>query len=268
MGRNSIILILLFAVFVLVGCRSSKTASVVAKADVEHIKSLLAVDGSPVGVSAKMKLAADVDGKTVSSSGNFKAKKGAGVQFSIVPLGLFEAARVEFLPCYVQYINKMDAEYSQLNYAGVAQLGELGINYELLEAVLLNGIYVPSNMSVDDFLATISVTRDGGAMLVSNVMNNITYEYYIDERTGLLIKSVGTYRNGANVSCVYGDFQPLGERMFPASVELSLGGADKQLKLRLSLSKIRENGEFKATTPSASYKKVTPASLLKLFGEK
>lgn len=265
--KNKTILLLLFFVLLLAGCKSSKDAtSTMGKVNLQQIKSLPAVSGGMEGVAARMKLSAVIDGRTLSSAGNLKVKKGSGVQLSITPLGLFEAARVEFLPLYVQYINKLEGEYSKMNYSDVSLLQELGISYALLESVFLNGIYIPSAMSIDEVLKDVSVVNAGGATVITDKMNDITYEYYIDDATGLLVKSVGTYKNGTSVTCVYGDFKQVGERYFPAVIELSLGGINKVVKLSFMLSKIKENGALTPTSPSASYKKVAPSAFLKILG--
>lgn len=265
--KNKTILQLLFFVLLLAGCKSSKdVTSATGKVNLQQIKNLPAVSGGMEGVAAKMKLSAVIDGKTLSSAGNLKVKKGCGVQLSITPLGLFEAARVEFLPLYVQYINKLEGEYARINYSDVSILQELGITYALLESVFLNGIYIPSAMNIDEVLKDVSVVSTGGTTVITDKMNDITYEYYIDDATGLLVKSVGTYRNGTSVSCAYGDFKQVGERYFPASIELSLGGANKVMKLSFMLSKIKDNEELNPTLPSSSYKKVAPSAFLKILG--
>lgn len=267
--KNKIVLLLLLAVLILAGCKSSKTASVATKAtEVEQIKKLPAVSDSLAGISARMKLSANINGKSISSAGSIKVKKGGGVRLSITPLGLFEAARVEFLPQSAQYINRLDNEYSQMNYSSVAALQELGLSYSLLESVLLNAIYIPSGMSMNEALAGATLSSGQGAILIVNKMKDVLYEHHIDAATGLLIKSVGIYKNGTSVSCVYDNFQQVGNRSFPASIELALGGSGNPVRLSFSLSKIKENNDFTPTTPPASYKRVAPSSLLKLLGGK
>lgn len=267
--KNNIFLLFMFlAVLLLAGCKSSKTATGMSKAHVEQMKSLPAVSGGLKALSAKMKISVNAGGKPVSSSGNLKVQQGTGVQLSITPLGIFEAARVEFLPQSVQYINKMEGHYSQVQYSDVPLLNELGLGYPLLESVFLNTVYIPSGMSADEFLARASVKKMDGAMVITTTINGITYEYHIDEASGSLVKSSGTCSNGTSVSCSYGGFQSLGERSFPTSMELVLGGTGKAVTLAISLSRMKEGAEVRPSTPSSSYKKVAPAALLKLLGGK
>lgn len=271
MVRKNNILLLLFtlSLLLLAGCKSSKdSGTATSKAHIEQLKKMSALNNGLNSLSAKMKLSANINGKAVSSSGSIKAQKGGGVQLAITPLGLFEVARVEFLPLYVQYINKIEAEYARVDYSSIALLKQHGIGFALLESLFLNSIYIPDGLSVEKFLSMATVKTAGENMMVSHKVGDITYEYYINNATGLLTKSVGKYKNGTSVTCEYGNFQQVGTARFPAAIELTLGGASIGASLSFSLSRIKENGGFTPTTPSASYKKVSPESLLKLLGGK
>lgn len=265
--KSKYILLFLFSLLMLAGCKSSKTATT-APADVEQIRNLITANAGTQGVSAKVKMEAYVNGRSLSSPGNIKVKRGAGVQLSVTPLGLFEAGRVEFLPLYAQYINRIKGEYSQLYYSAVPQLKELGISYELLESVLLNSIYVPAGTSMEALLKSASVVADGDNLLLTTKIKDISYVYSINTTTGELVQSTGTHAKGTTVKCVYSDFQSLGERAFPSRIELSFGGDGKSLKLTLDLSRIKGEVSFNPATPSPSYEKVAPASLLNLLGGK
>lgn len=267
--KNNILLLLFTLSLLLAGCKSSKdSGTATSKAHIEQLKKMSALNNGLNSVSAKMKLSANINGKAVSSSGSIKAQKGGGVQLAITPLGLFEVARVEFLPLYVQYINKIEAEYARVDYSSIALLKQHGIGFALLESLFLNSIYIPDGLSVEKFLSTATVKNIGENMVVTYKAADIIYEYHINKAAGLLIKSVGTYKNGTSVTCTYANFRQVGTAQFPAAIELTLGGAGIGASLSFSLSKIKENGEFTPTTPSASYKKVSPDSLLKLLGGK
>lgn len=267
--KNNILLLFIFSILLLVGCKSSKTVPIAtSKADIEQIKSMPAFTSGMDGISAKMRLTVNINGKTVSSSGNIKVKRGEGVQLSITPLGIFEAARVEFLPLYVLYINKIEAEYAQVDYSAISLLKEHGIGVSQLESLLLNKVYIPAGLSADKLLAASVITNVTGGVLVSYQVNDVTYEYHIDKSTGLLVKSVGTHKNGISLSCTYENFEQVGEVLFPASIELDLAGVTTTANLLFSLGRVKENGVFTPTKPSASYKRVSAASLLKLLGGK
>lgn len=265
MLKNSSIILLSLIVLLLSGCRSSRTASDgVAITDIKQIESLASVSRELSGLSAKMKLSLTTGGKSVSSSGTIKVCRGVGVQLAVTPLGLFEAVRVEFLPEYIQYIDKLNSNYAQVDYS---DLVGLGLDGSLLVSVFMNRIHIPDGLSAEDVLRSMTVSHDNGSMVLSTQIDGITYKYFIDEVSGLLVKSIGA-AGGVAVECLYGDFQTVGNEQMPASVVLSLTGTGKDIELSFQFSRMKELSIFEATIPSASYKKVQASDILESLGVK
>lgn len=269
MIKNSTYIILLLALILVVGCKSKKQlVDSSVKADVEFIRTSPSLSGDLQGISGKMRLSANIAGKNVSSPGTFKIKRGDGVRLTIAPLGLFEAARVEFLPLSVQYMNRLESEYARLHYARIPLLNSLGIDYRLMESVLLNEVYIPANVSTEIFLATSAITREDGSLVLTFKNGELNYKYYIDETTGHLIKSIGEHAGGTSVTCLYKEFKPVTDRDFPSNIELTLNAANRSVVLSFSLSNMKELLNFEVTTPPASYKQLQSADLLNALGIK
>lgn len=269
--NNIILLLFLLVAVVFTGCKS--TRSVLKDKNkiglsLAEIERMPAVQGSLSAFSAKMKLSAKASGSTFSSQGTIKVKEGEGVQLSIVPLGLFEAARVEFSPLYVLVINRLKKEYALVHYSNISILEQLGLNHALLESVLQNKVYISGNTSAGKALQAMDITAEGNCIVLENVTNGITYRYYIERATGLLLKSIGKHSNGTTVTCIYEGFQPIGENMHPHSITLTLAGAEKPVELSFLLSKTKEDYEYNATSPSSSYKKVGIVNLIEALSGK
>ena len=269
--NNIILLLFLLVAVVFTGCKSTrsvlkdKNTTDLSLADIEKMP---AVQGGLSAFSAKMKLSANASGSTFSSQGTIKVKEGEGVQLSIVPLGLFEAARVEFSPLYVLVINRLKKEYSIVHYSNISILEQLGLNHALLESVLQNRVYIPGSLPVGEALQAMDITAEGDTLVLSSVLNGITYRYYIEKATGLLLKSTGTHSNGTAVTCVYEGFQPVGEKMHSHCITLTLAGAEKPVELSFLLSKVKEDYDYNATSPSSSYKKVGIVDLIQALSGK
>ena len=269
--NNIILLLFLLVAVVFTGCKSTKSVQKDKNTiglSLAEIERMPAVQGSLSAFSAKMKLSANVGGGTFSSQGNMKLKEGEGVQLSVAPLGLFEAARVEFSPLYVLVINRLKKEYSLVHYNNIALLEQLGLNHALLESVLLNRIYIPGDCSAGEALQAMDITAEGDILVLSSVLNGITYRYYIEKATGLLLKSTGTHSNGTTVTSLYEGFQPVGGSLYPHSITLTLSGATKPVELSFLLSKVKEDYDYNATSPSSSYKKVGIIDLFEALGGK
>lgn len=263
MVRKSSILVLVFALLFFAGCKSKKVAEgEAASADIALVKNLQAVTGGLDSYSAKVKMSADAKGKSISSSGTLKVKEGAGIQLGITPMGLFEAARVDFLPGSATLINKMKGEYAREDYASVP------VGYELIESVFLGKLFIPQGMSLEELLSKAAVTRVDGAILLATEINGIKYSYYIDSTSGMLLESRGEYKGGFTVTCVYGDFTQTTDGMMPARIVLALDSPSAAASLTFLLSKIKTPIDFAATIISPSYKKVSPMEILNSLGIK
>ncbi len=263
--RNNIIALLcLFAALLLAGCKTTKSAheqAAAATIPLVEVEKMQAVQGFLPAYSAKMKLTANVGGSTLSSQGTLKMKEGEGVQMGITPLGLFEAARAEFSPLYVLVINRLKKEYSLVHYSNIALLQQLGLNHALLQAVLQNRVNLPEDKTTAKALAAMDITLEGDTLLLATASNGITYKYYIEKSSGLLLKSVGAH-GGTTVTCLYEAFRPVGDKLFPHNITLTLGGAAKPVELSFQLSKVKEEHDYTATPISSSYKKVGVVDLL------
>ena len=269
--NNPILLVLLFAAFLFVGCKSTKHAqetSPVAGITLAEIGAMQAVQGTYTSYSAKIKLSANAGGNTLTSQGTLKLKDGEGAQISIAPLGLFEAARIEFAPLYVLMINRLKKEYSLVHYSNIPLLQQLGLNHALLQSVLQNRVYIPDDENLSKALSAMDITLEGDLLVLSTKANGITYKYYIEKSSGLLLKSIGALGNGTAVTCLYEGFQLIGGKMFPHSITLTLGGTAKAVELSFVLSKVKEDYEYTATSPSSSYKMVGVTDLLEALGGK
>ncbi len=269
MVRKSSILMLVVAVLFLAGCKSKKVVEQgIAPAEVALIKSLPAVSGTAESYSATAKLAVEATGKSISSSGRIKVKEGEGIQIGITPLGLFEAACIDFRPGDLTYVNKMKGEYARVDYNAVPLLAKCGINYELLESVMLGRVFLPQGVCIEDIAAVGGVSHSDGLLLLTTERDDIRYSFYIDSTVGTLVKSCGERKGGITVTCVYGDFTDTAEGKAPTRIIISLDSPSVAATLTLSLSKIKTPATFKATTLSPSYKRVLVGDLLKELGIK
>ena len=260
---------LVVAVLLLAGCKSKKVVEQgIAPAEIALIKSLPAVSGTVQSYSATAKLTVEASGKSISSSGRVKVEEGKGIQIGITPLGLFEAACIDFRPGDLTYINKMKGEYARVDYSAVALLDKFGLNYELLETVMLGRVFLPQNGSIEDIAAVGGVSHSDGLLLLTTECNEIRYSYYIDSAAGTLVKSSGEHKGGTTVTCVYGDFIDTAEGKAPSRIIISLDSSSVAATLTFSLSKIKSPATFKATTLSPSYKRVLVGDLLKELGIK
>lgn len=253
---------LLLLLFVVNGCVSKKGSTVSSGATVKELKSLPAVNSPLAHLSSKVKLSANIGGKELSANGNIKIKRGEGLFISINALGgLIEVARVEMSPEKMLLIYRLGREYAEVRYSDVDVLSRLGINYSMLESILLNELFTPDGKSVEKELSKMNVTVANGEILLSTERERgMKYSFHIEKSSGCLQLTQGDYDNKVNVDCNYADFSKIGTRLFPRQIRFSV--ANYTLDFNLTNPKT-DDFKLNGTTELSSYKKVDVSTLLK-----
>jgi hypothetical protein len=79
-------------------------------------------------ISGNAALSLRVNGSDINLKGKLRIKRNEGIQITITPLGLIEAASIEFLPQKVRLINKLTKKYTEVPYSEASAIGLAGIN--------------------------------------------------------------------------------------------------------------------------------------------
>lgn len=268
---NSIFIILLCITVVFVGCSSRKSVSThhaVDRVSVDIVSSSPSARIERKCLSGNVRLSADIDGKSLSARGTIRIKGNEGVQIGVMALGLMEIACLEFLPSNLRVINKIEKEYSEISYSDVYFLQRTGIDYDLLESVLLNRFFSPDGKPAAEALKDGVVEAGADTITVTfPEYKGLVYKFFFDRATSNLVQSEGIYRSGAKVVCSYQDFEDLDGTPFPSVISLSLGGVGKVAKLRLELRNVNSGMfDFSPRKVSSSYEKLDASSFMKSLG--
>ncbi len=109
------------AMMLLASCRSSKEIS---------------ETGGYVGpqcITSKISMKIEAKGHNISVSGSIKMKRDDVVRIQVVPMGLFEMARLEMTKDEFLVVDRMGNRYARAPYSDVALLRERGYNFETLQ---------------------------------------------------------------------------------------------------------------------------------------
>ena len=268
--RNRIWLLVLPVLF-LVACSTKKSAVLrsAAENDMIEILSASSAVSSPVNaVSASVRVMADIDGNALSARGTLRMKSGEGIQFGFTALGLVEVACVEFLPQSMRMIYKLGKEYAEVPYADVAFLNDAGIDYVILESVMMNRVFFPDGKSFAESAWDLSLVNDGEFIIAATPeYKGVLYRFYIEKNTGDIVRVEGVYKGRIGIECLYSGFKPLGNRRFPHKMQMQLTGTDKPVSLQFEISKAQiDNVKFSSRNIPSSYTELDVEALLKLIG--
>jgi hypothetical protein len=262
---------LLCFVLALVGCSTRKSVSsspVIDEASVEILKSSPSVSADYSCISGNVRLTVDIEGKAISARGTMRIKKNEGVQVGITALGLVEVGCLEFLPTCLRVINKIEKEYSEVSYSDVDFLQRTGIDYALLESVLMNRVFSPDGTPVTAMLGDIDASSSGDTAIVTiPEYKGLVYSFRFDKATTNLVQSEGLYKNGTKVVCSYQDFEKIGGADFPHIMTLVMDGGEKRVSLKFELSNISSaEFNFSPRKVSSGYEKLDASGFLKSLG--
>lgn len=255
--------------FLLSACRSTKSGTALVKNNtpllqqLEQMQAMIPVDGD---ITAKLRMVAGVDGKSLSSKGSFSVDKGNGMRIGITAMGLFEIARLDISVSEACLINKIGKEYAMLNYSENSLLGQAGLNYNILESVLTNSPFSPDGTPFSDAVKHMDISADSAYITVSTgKRDKMNYSFTFKKSTGELIKTEGVYDNTVRVKCEYSDFEKLISRTFPCSIHLVIEGLDKTIGLELELSNVKETVYNFSMSNVSSYKLIELSRIIELL---
>lgn len=257
---TTLLMMLLMVAFGACSTKKSATGDIGALT-VKEIKSLSAMQKTGDNLSAKLKLNANIKGKTFSAGGNLKIKRGEGLQISINALGgLIEVARIEMTPEKMLLIYRLGREYAEVRYSEIEAFRSLGLDYSMLEAILMNEVFAPGENILDKALAKMDVKAANGEIILTTPRSrNMQYSFHIEQSSGSLVLTRGDYNSSVSVDCNYADFTDFAGRSFPRQINFSVA----DMALNLSLSSIKD-GSLKLTSESSlsSYSKVAASKLI------
>ena len=258
------------AVLLLAACSTRKEVTV-STADVERMELVSHSPAVAAGgdcLAGSMKFTAVVDGNSMTTRGTLKIKVDEGIRIGITALGLVEVACIEFLPERARLIYKLGKEYADVPYSGVSFLQDTGIDYKMLESVLLNRLFSPGGGNAVLALDKMRYAEEEGCITAqTSKVNGVVYKYFVDKATGNLVRSEGLHDSGGKVVCRYSDFVTMdNDRPFPRTIELALEGVDGGVTLQFVLSRINSSSfDFVPQVISPSYGKTDITELINSF---
>ena len=270
--KSKFFLTLLMAALLLAGCRTTQQTSPteilpgIAPVEFQDMNAF-----KPIGnaLSAKVKMTADISGSKLSTTGNMKIEQGSGIAVGVTALGLFEIARLEVSPTDCQFLNKVTKEYASLTYTEVGFLSELGLNYNMLEAMFMNEVFSPENLPIEKALGNMAVTLvDDQFQLTTTERDGMVYRFYVDRNSGELVRTDGIYNSTITVACRYSDFRALNDRFFPHKININVDGLEDNVTLEFNLSNVRNDSYTFEKSNVSLFNEIDVESLLESFENK
>lgn len=236
MKRLGYILLFVLAVLFLGGCRStSALKKQKAQEEQESSRLVRALMSDPTVSELTASLSIDINGTKVS--GQLRMRRGRSIQISANVLGLMEVARVEFLPEMVVIMDKYHNLYSVCHYADIPYRNELGLDFEVVQALLWNRIFSPGCAYEADVISNLEVGKadENGKTVIKD--KNCSYMFVTNGKD--MLEAVAKTEGGYSFKLDYSDFTAVsGEWKYPFGLLMEIDASDARNNIRVKMSSV------------------------------
>ena len=207
------ILPVILFVFILGGCRSTHSVRKEGQIDTKQLVNILLADPSTQECTASLSMT--INGTKVS--GQIRMRRERSIQISASILGLMEVARVEFLPDMVVVMDRVHDLYSVFHYADIPYRNELGLSFEVVQALFWNKMFVPDvEDDIQIYLTLIYPDKNGGISFKES-----NYEYIFQTDGVSRLNAVQKDGTGFKFRIDYSDFSfPSKEWNYPQEMNI------------------------------------------------
>ena len=214
--------------------------------------------------------------KDITVSGKLMMRRDDVIRIQLqVPLLGMEAGRLEFTKDYVMIVDRIHSEYVKGDYNQVSFLKNNGLNFNALQALFWNQLFVPGADNVTDkMLSNFTVDTDKAASTTLALQrDNMNYQWQADSQTGLISSVEAEYgknkaKGSTKVTCTYDDFKALDGKKFPYSIVLNMNTSATQkarnITMGIQMKKVSTDDDWETrTTVSKKYKQVSVDDVMK-----
>ena len=272
MRTKSYIYLALIALLTLTftGCRTQRAAtenteSLSRKQRSELLAPLAKYPTDVRFVNSRATITLDYNGNAVTVKGRLRMRRDEVIQMSITALGLMEVACIEFTPKGAYLVDRVNKRYALLDYSsGVANYA--GINFNTMQALFWNRIFIPGEKEVWHNTDNFSLTVAGTQCLVEPSRQRILKcKFYTDasckqlQQTSLTLQQyTATWR--------YGQFETIGTYAYPTVHDVSVNDASHAVGARISLAEVSTlDTGWKSSTDLSRYKEVDLEQLMSII---
>ena len=252
------------------------TADALQKQKLEFVKKVAATATKAENITSKIDFNIKMNEKDVSVSGKLYMRRDdvIRIQLSVPVLGM-EAGRMEFTKDYVMIVDRIHTQYVKADYSQVDFLKNNGLNFNALQALFWNQLFVPGKESVDNAdlnLFNVELGNATGQNTVGLEREHMKYTWSADSKSALIKQTDVDYTSnksgGTHVTCTYDDFKSFAGKQFPHSIVLDLNTTSTQkarnMRMGIKMKNPNTDSDWDTRTKvSKKYKEVSVDDVMK-----
>jgi hypothetical protein len=222
-------------------------------------------------IVSKVKVAMEMDGKSISTSGTLRMKRDDVIQISLVdPLvGIAEILRMEFTKTHVLIIDRFNKQYIDVPYKDVSFLQRANVDFNTLQSLFWNEVFQPGKSKPQSSAFQLQTNTDSLDAKATKVEltckdNMLNYLFAINPETTELQSTVIADNSDktAQFAFDYSQFASFGGRTFPRSMRMSFVMGRRKASLAFSLNSLKANSDWETrTNVPKKYKQADPEKI-------
>ena len=223
-------------------------------------------------VSSKVKFSVEIGQQQITLTGNLRMKRDDVIRLQLMAFGFVEAARIEFTKDYVLIMDRINKQYLKAPYNYVDFLRNSGLNFYVLQALFWNELFLPGKQSLtaEDMTKFNSSSLGDGESIIDYEEGKMNYSWLTYEQSGRIKMANVTYRDNyqgnTQLNWDYKMFAPLGQKLFPSDMGITLTTPKKEVKLGIRLNYLGNDSEWEPrTVVSNKYREVSVDEILRRF---
>ena len=253
----------------------STYAELYLKSDSLAIKS-----NSALCICSKLKFTVAVGDQNLSLTGNLRMRRNEVIRLQLMAFGFVEAARIEFTPEYVLFIDRINKQYLMAPYHYIDFLRNSDINFYTLQSLFWNELFAPGGQDItDEKVKARFTTEDAGEgetiihyqeEQAEGLKNRMFYSWLVNSETGRVRMANILYRDDdkgpSSLNWDYREFKSLGTKLFPSNMQITLALPKKEVQLGIKLNYLNNDEDWEIhTRVSDKYREVDFDAILSRF---
>ena len=224
-------------------------------------------------VTSKLKFTVEVGALKQSLTGNLKMKRNDVIRLQLMAFGFVEAGRLEFTRDSVLIIDRVNKQYLHAPYRYLEFLRKSGINFYTLQAMFWNELFLPGKPEVTEAdypLFKTHADNEYNMLSVESDDKKMLYSWLTDITTGRIKMANIVYTPvqgpSTQLNWDYQGFSPLGRKLFPDDMNVTLTLPSKEVKIGVKLNYLGTDSDWEPrTTVSNKYRSVEVDEILRRF---
>jgi hypothetical protein len=262
---------------VLVSCKSHKTVTENANITVNKGDFVSNVqDNAQTGkfLTSKVKFSIESGPQKLTLTGNLRMRRNDVIRLQLMAFGFVEAGRVEMTKDYILIMDRINKQYLKVPWISVDFLRNSGINFNTIQSLLWNELFVPENVNIDspkeNGIGPYNLMESDDDIILSLESAKLDYSWLADKQTAHIKMANIMYKDKVNgnsqLNWDYDQFKSLNKTQFPHKHVITLNTSGKEVKLGMTLNNIGSDTEWEPRTEiSNKYNQVSVDEILRRF---